>query len=64
MTLRRTEEYSIFRVARNLLEHDCGGLCVFHKSRLEVALFIKALGVSAGIFGDSKPSFKRSRLVT
>jgi hypothetical protein len=59
MALRCTKEDPIIRVCRNLLEYNCGGLCILHESRLEIALFLKALGVSAGIFGDSKPSFER-----
>jgi|SRR5216684_820511 len=59
MALCCTEEDSIIRMCWNLLKHNCGGLCIFHKSQLEVSLFIKALSISAGIFGDSKPSFER-----
>jgi hypothetical protein len=60
MALRCTKEDPIIRVCRNLLEYDCGGLCILHERRLEIALLLKALGVSAGIFGDPKPSFERS----
>jgi len=63
MALRCTKEDPIIRVCRNLLENNCGGLCIFHKSGLEVSLFMKALGVSAGIFGDSEPSFELSWII-
>jgi hypothetical protein len=59
----RTGENPIIRVARNLFKQDYGGLSVLHKSRLNVAYFMKALGISAGVFGNSKPSSKRSRNV-
>ena len=60
MALRLTEEDPVIRVCRNLLEYNCGGLCILDESRLEIALFMKALGVSTGTFGYSKPSFERS----
>jgi hypothetical protein len=60
MALGRTGENPIIRVAWNLLEQDYGGLSVLYKSRLNVAYFMKALGILVGIFSDLKPSFKWS----
>jgi hypothetical protein len=59
VALRCTKEDTIIRVCRNLLEYNHGSLGIFHESRLEIALFLKALGIPTGIFGDSKPSFER-----
>ena len=59
-----TKEDQIIRVRRNLLMYNCGGLCILHKSRLDVALFMKALSVFADTFGESKPIFERFRIIS
>ena len=50
----------IIRVRRNLIEYNGGGLCILHESRLEIALLLKALGVSAVKIGDLNPIIERS----
>ena len=54
----------IIRVCRNLIEYKCGGYCILHESRLEIALLLKALGVSAVIIrvGDLKQLSGRGTL--
>jgi hypothetical protein len=66
MSLRRTKEDPIFRMERDLVEHDCGSFRILYECQLEAALLLKGLGVSSGILGDSEPlaSFQRSRIIT
>jgi hypothetical protein len=59
-----TKEDPIIRVRWNLLVYNCGGLCILHKSRLDVTLFLKDLGVSADTLGESKPIFERFRIIS
>jgi hypothetical protein len=62
MAVLCTKEDHIIGVCRNLLEYNYGGLYILHKSRVEVALFMEALGISADTFGKSKQAFERFRL--
>jgi hypothetical protein len=64
IALRCTGEDPIIRVRRNLMEYNRGGLCILHESRLNVAIIMKALGVSVNTFGEPMPALERFRIIS